>query len=419
MKYVGTQFQDSSYPELYQKYAGHDDNRDWFMFNLPETRNLRQRAVARVVSAAGLQHAPDRGLSGADLRAAVQGSDATRTSRRGHARRSTSLGDAMTQRLDREGKVGAVSRQQYDQWWNGGLRSAAGLPQPDGHPVRDLARVGDAGLRGPDEVPEDVPVPGGLDLRAVRVLPEPVQGRQVASERQLLVHRVDRLGSTCTPPTPAGRTGSTGSYRMGEAAIDAGGDNAYMIPADQSDFPTAVKMVNILRRADIEVEQAQSAFTVGDKTYPAGSFIVREAQPFRADVVDLLNPQIYPDRRNPDGSPERPYDMAGWTLPYQMGVKVDKVTQSFIANTKPVDTAAVPAFSRCPTAHAGVRLRARRARQRQLHGRARAAEGGRDRHAHDRPPSRPTRARGRPARSWSRRAPAPTSASRRRPSSSA
>ena len=39
MKHVGTQFQDSSYPELYQKYAGHDDNRDWFMFNLPETRN--------------------------------------------------------------------------------------------------------------------------------------------------------------------------------------------------------------------------------------------------------------------------------------------------------------------------------------------------------------------------------------------
>ena len=143
-----------------------------------------------------------------------------------------------------------------------------------------------------------------------------------------------------------------GQYRMGKQAIDAGGDTAYVIPADQPDFQTAIKMVNVLRQADLEVEQAQSAFKVGDKTYPAGSFIVREAQPFRADVVDLMNPQTYPDRRNPDGTPERPYDMAGWTLPYQMGVKFDKVTQSFIANTKPVDTAPVPAFSVPATAPA-------------------------------------------------------------------
>ena len=80
------------------------------------------------------------------------------------------------------------------------------------------------------------------------------------------------------------------------------------------------------------------------KTYPAGSYIVREAQPFRPYVVDLLNPQVYPDRRNPDGSPEAPYDMAGWTLQYQMGVKVDKVNAKFVVDSQPVDTASVPAY---------------------------------------------------------------------------
>ena len=194
MKYVGTQFQDSDYPELYQKYSGHDDNRDWFMFNLPETRNLGNvlwhswypqlvyNTHQTAAYPARIFLPPFKDPMNPNIPAEV-------------TRGINYLGDAMTQRLDREGKVGAVSRQQYDQWWNGGLRSRPGLPQPDRDPVRDLARVGDAGLRGPDEVPEDVPVPGRLDLRAVGVLPEPVQGRHVAPVRQLLLHRVDRLGA--------------------------------------------------------------------------------------------------------------------------------------------------------------------------------------------------------------------------------
>ena len=75
MKYVGTQFQDSSLsralPEVLRA------RRQPRLVHVQPARDAEpgQRPVALVVSAAGLQHAPDRGLSGAHLPAAVQGPD--------------------------------------------------------------------------------------------------------------------------------------------------------------------------------------------------------------------------------------------------------------------------------------------------------------------------------------------------------
>jgi Zinc carboxypeptidase len=350
MKYVGTQFQDSSYPELYHKYAGHDDNRDWFMFNLNETKNLGNQLWHQwypelvydthqtAAYPARIFLPPFKDPSNPNIPAEV-------------TRGINLLGDSMTQRLDREGKVGAVSRQQYDQWWNGGLRSAPAFHNQVGILSETSHASATPVFEDPTKFPKTFPYQGVSTSEPSAFYPSPYKGGwwhlsdscgYIESSAWGFLHAADVDRENWL----------YGQYRMGKQAIAAGGDNAYIIPSDQSDFATATKMVNVLRQADVEVEQAQAAFKVGDKTYPSGSFIVREAQPFRADVVDLMNPQKYPDRRNPDGSPEAPYDMAGWTLPYQMGVKVDKVDESFLVNSKPVDTAPVPAFE-VPSAQPG------------------------------------------------------------------
>ena len=96
-------------------------------------------------------------------------------------------------------------------------------------------------------------------------------------------------------------------------------------PSDQPDFPTATKFVNTLRYVGVEVQQATRRFTASGKSYPAGSYVVKTAQAGRAHVLDMFEPQDHPNDMDERGIPRRPYDNAGWTLSYQMGVKVDRV----------------------------------------------------------------------------------------------
>ncbi len=104
----------------------------------------------------------------------------------------------------------------------------------------------------------------------------------------------------------------------------------YIISADQDDFPTAVKFVNVMLKGGVAVEKATAAFSVAGKNYPAGSYIIKTAQAFRAAVLDSFEPQDHPtDLQYPGGPPKRPYDITGWTLARQMGVVYDRVLDAF------------------------------------------------------------------------------------------
>ena len=104
----------------------------------------------------------------------------------------------------------------------------------------------------------------------------------------------------------------------------------YIIPADQADFATATKFVNALIKNGIEVMRATSSFQVAGKTYPANSFVVKSAQAGRPFILDMFQPQDHPnDFQYPGGPPIPPYDIAGWTLAYQMGVQFDGIKEGF------------------------------------------------------------------------------------------
>ncbi len=340
MDHVGGPYQDSTYPQLYQKYAGHDDNRDWFMFNLNETRNQAKPLFHDWLPQLVYDHHQT-----AEYPARIfvpPFKDPANPSIQPEIIRDINLvGDNLTQRLDREGKVGAVSRQQYDQWWNGGMRSAPAFHNQTGILTETAHASATPSYDDPTKFPKTFSYQGVSTSDPSAFYPSPYKGGEWHISQSCAYIETTDWAYLHTADTDRVNW-LLGTYRMGQEAIAAGGNTAYIIPANQPDFPTATKMVNILREGNVRVQQAKSQFNVNGKNYPAGSFIVREAQPYRPDVVDLLNPQVYPDRRNPDGTPERPYDMAGWTLQYQMGVTVDKVSADFAVDTAAVDTAPVP-----------------------------------------------------------------------------
>jgi hypothetical protein len=104
---------------------------------------------------------------------------------------------------------------------------------------------------------------------------------------------------------------------------------AYILPADQPDFPTATKFINTLLKNGISVHRATARFQSGGITYPAGSWVVKTAQAFRPHVLDMFEPQDHPnDFQYPGGPPIPPYDVTGYTLAYQMGVQFVRVLDS-------------------------------------------------------------------------------------------
>ena len=112
---------------------------------------------------------------------------------------------------------------------------------------------------------------------------------------------------------------------------------AYVIPNDQWDTYETGKLLSVLRMGGIEVNQSTKSFKVNNKKYPKGTYIVYTAQAFRPHLIDMMEPQSYPELKDANGNPKVPYDLAGWTLPLQMGVKVDRVNKSFEASTKSVN----------------------------------------------------------------------------------
>jgi Zinc carboxypeptidase len=328
-KTQGTPYEGGPMPWLYHKYAAHDLNRDAFMMNLPESRNLARFFYGEWHPQVFLSM-HQMGGSGPRMFVPPVLDPIDRNYDPLIWREAALLGGAMALDLQRDGRAGVVSSAIYDYYWPGYEDSA-----PLGHnTVCLLTEV--AGVK--IATPTDVPV---TELRGQKgVLPDTPQinfpdpwpgGRWTL--RDIVDYDLSAVHGLLHAVAAYRERIVQNFYDMGRRAIEEGqrtGPFAFVVPPDQFDPHAVAKLEELLLQGGIEIHRAIDSFQADGGSYPAGSDIVPLAQPYRAYVKTLLERQDYPVRRaTPATPPERPYDVAGWTLPAQMGVDVRTIQGSF------------------------------------------------------------------------------------------
>lgn len=338
---LGTAYEGGPLPYLYHPYTGHDNNRDWYMVTQRETRLVTDVLYRRWFPEVFY-----------DVH--QQGTDGMRITLPPHVdpidpnvdplivRGINHVGAEMALALESRGRTGVGDGATYDLWWHGGARSAPTrhnmvglLTEAASARIATPVTLAAADLKGHERglpryerrVNFPNPWPGGTwrlrDIMDYELIAAESLVRMLARERGTYVANFVGLG------------------RKQVALGAAGGPWAYVLPAPgtagQRDAHATARLVEVLRLGGVEVERAARPFAAAGRAYAAGSYVVRMAQPYRAHAKDLLEPQRFPRlEAYPGGPPQRPYDVAGWTLPYQFGVRADAVDSAFAVASAPV-----------------------------------------------------------------------------------
>ena len=332
---VGTPHEGSEIPWLYHKYTGHDNNRDWFMLTQVETQ-LLTRVLYEEWFPEVVYDVHEMSYRGPRFVIPPYFEPVNPNIPPLLQRTLSLIGAQLAFDLTSQGLTGVLSSAVYDTWWHGGFRTVPYRHNMVGI-LTEAARVEIATpifqphhtLRGYRR---------GLDQYALRTnFPEPWPGgwwrlRNIVDYEKAAAHSI--LSFVAENRV----TLKTNFYKMGLDAIAKGEDEpprAFLIPTLQRDIHTTLKMLDILKRGGVQIHQANAPFTADGVEYPADTYVVLMSQPFRAHAKDLLEVQRYPERRpSPESPPERPYDIAGWTLPLQMGVRTIEVVHPFEADLR-------------------------------------------------------------------------------------
>lgn len=364
----------SGLPRLYEKYAGHDNNRDFFMLNLKETQNIGRQLFVEWLPQIMYNH-HQAGPAGTVVAGPPYRDPFNYVFDPTLLTSLDAVGAAMHNRMNIENKPGYTQRggSVYSTWYNGGLRTTTyfhnmigllteiiGSPTPSEIPLVPARLLPNGDSPNPI-TPRKWYFKNSIDYSvslnyAVLNYAQRYHDELLFNIYQMGKNSIDRGEKDTWSFSPKKIEAINNAAKKGGSSVAAGDDSefgarrvmsvkyfdtvmnaptnrdprGYILPADQADFNSAIKFLNALIRTGIVVQKATAPFSVAGKNYPAGSYVVKTDQAFRPHVLDMFEPQDHPnDFKYDGGAPIPPYDAAGWTLAYLMDVKFDRILDDF------------------------------------------------------------------------------------------
>lgn len=324
---LNTPYEGTEPPELYHHYAGHDNNRDWFMLNLRETQ-LVTRLFWREWFPQIVYDVHQQGMTGSRMFVPPFYDPFNPHIAPLLLREVGLIGHKIAADLQAAGFRGVITNAMYDTWWHGGFRTA-----PYYHnSIGVLSEAASARLMSPVTVTREQLAQArtrGMEsaLEARTNFPDPWPGG-VWRPRDIMQMELIAARAVLTMAAKYRERYLRNFYELGRRALalPENAPIAYLIPAGQGRDESLAKLIATLTEQGVEVYRLDRELHVAvaasrEREVPTGSYIVFLRQPGRANVQALFEPQRYPNRRLPSGEAERPYDVAGWTLPMQMGLE--------------------------------------------------------------------------------------------------
>ena len=329
---VGTAYEVSPLHELYQKYIGHDNNRDAYMLNVVESRVVTRVWRHWEPQIIYVQHQtapfPTRIWLPPFAEPIAPRAPALMS------RQVNTIGMTIAQALESKGQVGATHMGTgFDAWYPGYIDYMPMLQNINAYWTETaLYRYATPHFYTITDFPADM-----RDLRPQSLYSSPWKGGWWR-----LKDAVDYMhtASMATLDYAAKYREELlyNRYQAGRDAIRryaAEPPYAYLIPQTQRDPGAAAAMLRRLAFNGVRVHQLDRDLALEGTTHRRGSWVILMDQEFSELVRQLFDVQDYPDLREyPEGPPEQPYDAAGWTLPFQMDVNVVEVRTPVSADAR-------------------------------------------------------------------------------------
>ena len=322
---LGTAYEGAGLLSLYQHYAGHDNNRDWFGLSLEETRLVTEQ-IYKVWRPTVYWDVHQQGSNSERLFVPPFRDPLNPNLDPGVITGIDAIGSRALFDMTRRGFTGISTGVSYDMWWNGGNRNV---------PVRHniiglLTEAASVNIASPIFLsPGELRAPGDLpSYQPSNQFPDPWPGgwwRLADIIRYELGFGESLLGSLVRDREAYVDNAIAAAERAMQAAGAAGepsAPRAWLLPMDNANQRGLRRLVDILDRGGVEVHAATADFEADGRSYPAGTLIVKRDQPYGQHAKDLFEVQRYP-------AGAAPYDVSGWTLPILFGLRRVEVVADF------------------------------------------------------------------------------------------